>query len=223
VSDGELALTEKDLHQWDLVAQFRSKLTHLIQPAELHPSFGDPARTLTYLNYLSLFLFGLLHPAVKTMRALCSASQLERVRQEICGEAVSLGAFSEAQNLVDPAHLERVFGDLAGQLKDSIAPDPRVAWKEWFARDSSVFAALPRMAWAIDGGGRAGAPHRAVRLHLTFHLFKDSPERCHITEGRVCERKSWKAQWESGAGYVGDRYFGKAFRLFGALNQKHCA
>jgi hypothetical protein len=178
---------------------------------------------LILLNYLSLFLFGLLNPALKTMRALCSASELERVRREICGNAVSVGSFSEAQHLVDPAHLERVFGHLVKQMKGSIQPDPRVAWQEWFARDSSVFAALPRMAWAIYGGGRAGAPNRAVRLHLNLHLLEDTPHRAQVTEGRVCERKSWQQQWERGAGYVGDRYFGKNFRLFGALQNKQCS
>jgi hypothetical protein len=223
VLDGELRLTEKELQQWDLLAQFRSKLFELIQPAELHSSFNDPARKLTCLNYLSLFLFGLLNPALKTMRALCSASELERVQREICGQAVCLGSFSEAQHLVDPAHLERVFGQLVRQMQGSVEPEARWVWQEWFARDSSVFAALPRMAWAIYGGGRAGAPNRAVRLHLNLHLFDDIPQRCQITEGRVCERKSWKEQWERGAGYVGDRYFGKDFGLFGRLDKKHCA
>jgi hypothetical protein len=119
--------------------------------------------------------------------------------------------------------LEQVFGKLANQMKASIEPDSRLAWKEWFARDSSVFAALPRMAWAIYGGGHAGAPNRAVRLHLNLHLFNDSPQRAQITEGRVCERKSWQEQWERGAGYVGDRYFGKNFKLFGQLEDKGCA
>lgn len=221
--DGALRLTEKELQPWDLLAQFRSKLSELIQPAELRSSFHDPARKLTFLNYLSLFLFGLLNPALKTLRALCSASELARVQREICGESVSLGSFSEAQHLVDPAHLERVFGKLVSQMKGSVEPDARWVWQEWFARDSSVFAALPRMAWAIYGGGRAGAPNRAVRLHLNLHLFDDLPQRCQITEGRVCKRKSWNEQWERGTGYVGDRYFGKDFRLFGRLETKHCA
>ena len=223
VASGMLRLTEKDLQQWNLLAQFRSRLGELIRPDELHPSFSDPARRLAYLDFISLFLFGLLNPALKTMRALCEASQLERVRREICSNAVSLGSFSEAQHLVDPAHLERLFGDLVGRIQGPMPPDPRLAWQQWFARDSSVFAALPRMAWALYGGGRAGAPNRAVRLHLNLHVFKDSPERCQVTPARVCERKSWREQWQRGAGYVGDRYFGKNFQLFGALEKKGCA
>jgi len=220
---GQLRLTEKDLQQWDLIVQFRSRLSELIQPGQLHPSFADRARKLTFLNYLSLFLFGLVNPSLKTMRALCSASELERVQRQICGQSVSLGSFSEAQHLVDPGYLEWIFGKLVGQMKGTTQPDPRWAWREWFARDSSVFAALPRMAWAIYGGGRAGAPNRAVRLHLNLHLLDQRPELAQITEGRVCERKSWQQQWEPGAGYVGDRYFGKNFQLFGALEKKRCS
>jgi len=44
-----------------------------------------------------------------------------------------------------------------------------------------------------------------------------------VTPGKVCERKAWKEQWEAGAGYIGDRYFGKNFRLFGQLEQTGCA
>lgn len=221
--DGEFQLTEKDLHQWDLIAQFRSQLTELMEPEELHRSFDHRARKLALLDYLSLFLFGLVNPAVKTMRGLCSASQLERVKRQVCGQEVSLGSFSEAQHLVDLDYLERVFGQLFSQQRGSVQADRRLSWQEWFARDSSVFAALPRMAWAIYGGGHAGAPNRAVRLHLNLHLLSDSPQRCQVTEARVCERKSWREQWEPGAGYVGDRYFGKNFQLFGALAQKGCA
>ena len=223
VSDGEFRLTEKDLHQWDLITQFRSKLTELIKAEERHPSFEDPARKLALLDYLSLFLFGLFNPAVKTMRALCSASQLERVKKEICGREVSLGSFSEAQHLVDTAYLERVFGELFSQQRALVPADKRLGLHEWVARDSSVFAALPRMAWALYGGGRAGAPNRAVRLHLNVDLFSDSPQLCQITEGKVCERKSWEEQLKPWTGYVGDRNFGRSYRLFEKLGEKNCS
>ena len=223
MANAPVEICENDLQQWDLIGQFRDNLFKLIGPEEIHPSFQDPARKLAYADFLSLFLFGLLNPALKTMRSLCAASQLERVRRKICGQTVSLGSFSEAQHLVDPLHLERMFGDLVGRIEGPMNPDPRLCWEKWFARDSSLFAALPRMAWAIYGGGRAGAPNRAVRLHLNLHLLSDSPERIQVTPGRVCERKSWREQWQSGACYVGDRYFGRNFRLFGALQIKHCS
>ena len=49
------------------------------------------------------------------MRGLCAASRLQRVQQEICSAEVSLRTFSEAQSVVDPALLQRVFAELAAE------------------------------------------------------------------------------------------------------------
>lgn len=217
----ELKISAADLRQWDLLAAFREQLKKW-SGGGLHASWSDQRRSLQYADYLSLFLFGLLNPALKTMQALCAASQLERVRREVCGASVSLGSFSEAQHLSDPAVLERVFEDLAGQLQRPPPGDVRQAWQQWFARDSSLFAALPRMSWALYGGGRAGAKNHAVRLHLNFHLLDDKPARLQVVPGKICERKVWREVWEKGAGYVGDRYFAENYQLLGELEQKGC-
>jgi hypothetical protein len=156
------------------------------------------------------------------MQALCAASDLARVRREVCTQPISLGSFSEAQHLVDPAALEQLFGHLAAQIHGPAPADPRAAWQQWFARDSSLFAALPRMSWALYGGGRAGAKNNAVRLHLSLHLLDDKPARAQITPGKTCERKAWKADWQTGAAYVGDRYFAEDYRLLGQLGDHGC-
>jgi hypothetical protein len=156
------------------------------------------------------------------MQALCAASQLARVRREVCTQAISLGSFSEAQHLVEPAALEQLFGELSSQVHGPPPADPRAAWQQWFARDSSLFAALPRMSWALYGGGRSGAKNNAVRLHLSLHLLDDKPARAQITPGKTCERKAWKADWEKGAAYVGDRYFAEDYRLLGQLHERGC-
>lgn len=219
----ELQFSKEDLHHWRVIEVFRAALLKAVRKKELHPGFQHPERRLKYADYLALFLFGLFNPALRTVRALCAASHLQRVQEEVCRRAVSLGSFSEAQHLVDPAHLERVFQELCQQLPASASGAPALSWEQWFARDSSVFAALPRMAWALYGGGHTGAPNRAVRLHLNFNVLKDQPALADVTIGRVCERKSWEDQWERGAGYVGDRYFSKNYRLFGRLSEKGCA
>lgn len=221
MSSIEPPVSEKDLRQWNLLVEFRSALAGVVSQEELPSSFQDPERLLQYADYLSLFLFGLFNPVLKTLRALCTASRLERVRREICGWGVSLGSFSEAQHLVNPAHLERVFAELAGRIQKP-ASEPGLAWQQWFARDSSLFAALPRMSWALYGGGRAGQANRAVRLHLNLHVLQDKPCLAQVTPGRVCERQSWQEQWEAGAGYIGDRYFGKNFQIFDRLQRKGC-
>jgi hypothetical protein len=219
----ELQFASEDLQHWKVMEVFRAALRRAVQEKELHPGFQDPDRLLKHAAYLALFLFGLFNPVLKTMRALCAASQLKRVQEEVCQRPVSLGTFSEAQHLVDPAHLEKVFKELCSQLPRMGSPASNLTWEQWFARDSSVFAALPRIAWALYGGGHEGAPNRAVRLHLNFNVLEDQPALAEVTIGRVCERKSWEQQWERGAGYVGDRYFSKNYQLFGRLSEKGCA
>lgn len=220
--DNERELSEKDLRQWDLLQAFQKALGQHVQPAEQHPSWGDARRTCAYSQYLSLFLFGLFNPVLKTMRSLCAASQLPRVQREVSGGSISLGSFSEAQHLVDERVLEAVFGDLSSQVQGRAAAKVPPAWQQWFARDSSLFAALPRMSWALYGGGRAGAKNNAVRLHLNFHLLEDKPARLQVAPGKVCERKVWREVWEPGAGYVGDRYFAEGYALLGQLEEKGC-
>jgi hypothetical protein len=221
-NDTQLQFSEKDLRQWDLLAAFRQALAGRSAPAQLHPSWSDERRKCGYGDYLSLYLFGLFNPAIKTMRSLCAASDLSRVQREVCGGRVSLGSFSEAQHLSDPAWLEQIFGELACQVQGPPPQDPHQAWQQWFARDSSLFAALPRMSWALYGGGKAGVKNNAVRLHLNFHLLEDKPARAQVSAGKVCERKAWKEAWEKGAAYVGDRYFSENYGLLGQMEEKGC-
>jgi hypothetical protein len=216
------AFTEKDLQQWKLVADFRACLAPHLENSPLHSSWADPKRRLHAADYLSLFLFALVNPVVTTLRGVCAATQLERVQAEVSSRYASLGSLSEAQHLLDPALLEPLLESLSAQIHGPPPADPRAAWQEWFARDSSLFAALPRMAWAKYGGGRAGAPNRAVRLHVSFHLWDDKPARAQVTPGRVCERKSLRRQLERGATYVGDRYFAEDYQLFAELEKKGC-
>ena len=79
-NDTQLQFTEKDLRQWDLLAAFRQALAGRSAPAQLHPSWSDERRKCGYGDYLSLYLFGLFNPAIKTMRSLCAASDLSRGR-----------------------------------------------------------------------------------------------------------------------------------------------
>jgi hypothetical protein len=182
----------------------------------------DAQRLALVADYLSLFLFGLFNPAIRTARALTAATSLERVRREVCRRSLSQGRFSECQHLVDPQVLEHVFTELASELANADAVDPRLRERPWMARDGSLFAALPRMAWALYGAGKAGTA-KAVRLHLSLHLVDDKPVRAQVHRGKDCERAVWKEHWQAGDAYVGDRYFGQNYRLFGELSQKTCA
>lgn len=220
-------LHEKDLRQWRLIDAFRQQLARFGPKLPASSTWNDPGRKLQLADYLSLFLFALVNPILATTRALCTASQWSRVQRELCGgHSVSLGSFSEAQHLTDPIWLERLFTQLAAQVPGPPPRDPHQAWQQWFARDGSLLPALPRMHWALFGGGKAkktGAPNNAVRLHLSFHLLDDRPAAVQITDGKTCERKTWKAQWERGAAYVGDRYYAEDYQCLRDLHAQGCA
>lgn len=218
----ECQLSERDLHHWRLMEEFEQCLEEVFPQQPLHPSFADPQRGLTARSYLKLFLFGLFNPVVGTMRGLSQASRLQRVQLEVCERPVSLGSFSEAQHLLEPQLLEAVFSHLAEQLP-APARDARLGQWEWLARDGSLFRALPRMAWALYGGGKAGAANRAVKLHLSLNILEDKPAVAAIRPGKVCERKVWQEQWKKNQAYVGDRAFGQDYRLLAKLQDKGCA
>jgi hypothetical protein len=209
-------LTERDLSRWRLVEDFQDRLQHAAQTVPLSPTWADPERKLHYPDYLSLFLLGLLNPVVRTMRGLCAASHLQRVQEEVCSRPVSLGSFSEAQSVLDPALLAEVFAQLTRDLP--AAPGPTGTGKRnWLIQDSSLFEALPRMYWAL--WRRQGQPQTQVRLHLSLDIAQNAPARAVITSGKGCERAAWRTHWQRGDAFVGDRYYGEDYKLFGELDE----
>lgn len=210
-----LQLTERDLCRWGLLEDFKQRLAQAAAGQELAQTWSDPQRLLDYSNYLSLFLLGLLNPVVRTMRALCAASHLQRVQQEICGRPVSLGSFSEAQAVLDPALLAKVFSQLSQQLCPAEAQPAKA--RRWLVRDGSLFEALPRMYWCF--WRRQGKAQSQVRLHLSLDLKGGCPAQAAITPGKGCERALWRRQYQPGEGYIADRYYGEDYQLFEELDQ----
>jgi hypothetical protein len=66
---------------------------------------------------------------------------------------------------------------------------------------------------------RQGKKQCQVRLHLSLEMESDSPARVSITPGKECERRAWRGQWQRGDAYVGDRYYGEDYQMFGELEQ----
>jgi len=141
------------------------------------------------------------------------------VQDDICSRPVSLGSFSEAQAVVEPALLAEVFAQLSRELGS--APTTAKKTRRWLIQDSSLFEALPRMHWAL--WRRQGKPQAQVRLHVTLDLSTTSPARALITPGKNCERAAWKTQWQRGDAYVGDAYYGEDYGMFRLLEQKGVA
>jgi hypothetical protein len=209
----EAQLTERELSRWKLVRAFQDRLAQAKQGVPLHPTWREPERQLVLEDYLSLYLLGLFNPVVRTMRGLCEASHFQRVQEKVGSRPVSLGSFSEAQAVVDPALLQEVFTGLWGEL-----PSPAEAVKgRWLIQDGSLFDALPRMYWAL--WCRQGKVQSQVRLHLSWDLGKGAPARAVIAAGKVCERAVWRTHWRRGDGFVGDTYYGEDYQAFSQLDQ----
>lgn len=150
------ALTERDLSQWKLVEDFRRRLSQAAGKRPVTRTELDPRRKLLGNDYFCLLLFGLFNPVVRTMRGLCAASALGRVQKEICSKQVSLGSFSEAQDVFAPEILEEVFKELAraacrrGESLSGRTPAPKA-----FGAGRRQHA-LSRLA--ADGLGTVAAP-----------------------------------------------------------------
>ena len=209
-----------------LVGRFRAVLEKVLAERKepLPRSFSDPKRRLELGDYLSLFLLALFNPVARSVRGIVQASNLEEVRAKVGVPRVSLGSFSETQHLLEPAVLESLFASLGQELTDGEPGSPQLRAERWLARDSSLFAALPRMSWALYGGGREGCVNNAVRLHLSFDLLKDAPNAVQITPGKTCERAALRAEiaLKPGGAYVGDRYFSVHYGFFAQLEDKGC-
>jgi hypothetical protein len=210
-----LNLSERDLSRWRLVEDFKERLAQASRLQAMLATWLEPQRLLSQSDYLSLYLLGLLNPVVRTMRGLCAASHLKRVQTEVCSRPVSLARFSEAQAVLDPALLAQVFSQLRQDLPVPAGTSPRP--RGWLIQDSSLFERLPRMYWAL--WRRQGKAQSQVRLHLSLDLEADRPARVAITPGKGCERAAWRTQWQRGDAYVGDRYDGEDYRMFGELEQ----
>lgn len=209
-------VTDRDLSRWRLVEDFKDRLKAAAAKPPPAATWSHPERLLAYSDDLSLFLLGLLHPVVRTMRALAAASGLERVQREGCTRAVSLGSFSEAQAVLDPALLAEVFGQLSREVCAGPATET-ARQRPWLIQDGSLFAALPRMYWAF--WRRQGPTQCQVRLHWSLDRAHATPARAVITPGKVCERAAWRTQLQRGDGSLGDRYYGEDYRRLGELDQ----
>jgi hypothetical protein len=216
------SIDEKSLGYFSSMHIFQEALLRAVASVGLPVSFQDPKRQLLLADYLGLFLFGLLNPVVKSMRGLIAASHLPKVAKDVSRRPVSLGSFSEAQALVDLKLLEAVFADLVSQAAPSDLLPVHLRHIAWQVQDGSLFAALPRMAWALYGGGKPGCVNNAVKLHLSFNLLKDAPARADVRPGKQCERAALLDNLIEGATYVGDRYFGESYAYFTQLRLAGC-
>jgi hypothetical protein len=213
-------LSAQDLSRWKLVADFQERLVR--QEGTPAGSFADRRRQLGKGQYLGLMLFALLNPVVESMRGLCAASHLQRVQEDIGARPVSLGSFSEAQAVVDPELLQKVFAELAAEAQPARG-DPRLAAyrAKLLAIDGTIWAALPKMTWAVWRCQHG--PESALKAHVKFNLLEEKPVGVTLTKAKRCERAVLREHWQAGEFYVGDRYYGEDYQLFGQLKAAGCS
>jgi hypothetical protein len=208
-------ISEKDLRGFRLLEHFQKVLERVGTKFPPHPTFSDPRRRLEISQYLGLYLFGLFNPVIDSMRGLCAATKLESV-QEISGGRVSLGSFSEAQHVLDPAFLEAVMGELIQEVQQR-RPDAKEA-QRWRVADSSVFDAVRRMGWA-HFQTHNGVPQSAIRLHVTYDVMLGVPCRAVVAKAKVGEQKIWPTQWDKAMGEIGDRNYSLDYKLLDRLDE----
>jgi hypothetical protein len=169
-------------------------------------------RQFFYDHYLSLLLLYFVNPSLTSLRSLQNASNWERVRQRLGIPRVSLGSLSESARLFDPALVRPLLKELA----DLARPHGRGREAEALANlttvDGTVFAALPRMAWALW----MDAEHRGVKLHLQFHACRGVPGDVVVSPAASSEPAALRSMLEAGRLYVCDRGYA-SFELFRSI------
>ena len=149
-------IQERDLRGWKWLARFQELLAAAREAVPPGPRVEHGRRRLHAGQYPGLFLFGLFNPVLESMRGLCEASHLRRVREQTGAEGpVALSRFSDAQHVFDPELLRQVIGTLVeeGGAQLGASCGGKVDAHALRIVDSTLWKVVPRMKWAQYGGG----------------------------------------------------------------------
>ena len=208
----------KDLKGFKLIKRFKKILKKAKPTPPLHPSELDPKRSLSQNDYFSLFLFTYLNPVLKTMRGLCAASEIEKVKGKVCSNSVSLASFSEAQHIFDPELLLSVIQTLAAQFQPTFG-DKRILdiCKDLIAVDGTLIRAVSRMSWALW----QDQDNRSAKLHLHYSVIRQTVINASVTDANSCERAELAKLIEEDFLYTADRYYGGDYSFFENFDKKN--
>jgi hypothetical protein len=184
-------------------AKYLGQIIDLLRP--LHAHRPDPKRTLHYDELCAWLLLYFFTPILTSLRGLQQASTLEQVRRKLELPRFSLGSFSEAGAVFDPALLVPIIEQLGSRL-DDILPDPRLRALERrpTAVDGSLLHALPKMVWALW----LDEHNRAAKLHLQLDLLTGAPLAATLSEAQASETRQLEQNLATGRLYIADRgYF----------------
>jgi hypothetical protein len=169
-------------------------------------------RQFFYDHYLSLLLLYFVNPSLTSLRSLQNASNWEKVRKRLGIPRVSLGSLSESVRVFDPALVRPILKELAELARPHFHGREAEALANLTAVDGTVFAALPRMAWALW----QDAEHRGVKLHLQFQACKGVPGDAALSPAACSEPAALTSMLEAGRLYVCDRGYA-SFELFRSI------
>jgi hypothetical protein len=169
--------------------------------ASLRDHRDCPNRKLHYDEYVAYTLLYFFTPVVTSMRGLQQVSTFQRIHRKLGLPRFSLGSFSEAGRVFDPALLVPLMGQLLDKIA-TIEPDRRLAGlaRTPILADGTLLRALPRMVWALW----VDDEHRAAKLHLQYALLQAAPSHATVTEGNGSERTALKETLAPGNLYVLD-------------------
>lgn len=154
-------------------------------------------RELFFDDYCAAVMLYLLNPLIGSMRSLQHALTLPNVARKLGVKRFSLGSFSEAQAVFEPARLLAVIEELAGQARP-LAKDPRLSQlKQTLTMvDGTALAGLVQLVQAgvDDAQGPAAAGKKKTsrhirnsakgwRLHTQLELDAIAPLRIDVTRG----------------------------------------
>lgn len=217
-------ITEEQLAGWKLLERFLDLLDKSGAAIVADRREQHGLRELDRRTYFGLFLFGLFNPVVASMRALCSATRLERVQQTFEREGpIAISGFSDAQQVFAPEILQPVMQELLGQSLARQVPGRkigRITPEMLRVFDSTLWKVVPRMGWAK--WRHQNVEQRAVRLHVKLRLADLQPDLTEITEGKICERAAMRRMLKPGEFYLGDRNYGADHGLFHELDEVGC-
>jgi len=169
-------------------------------------------RKLFYDHYVTILLIYFFNPSLQSLRALQQATEWEKTRKKLGIESASLGSLSEAARVFDADLLRPIVQELAAQAVPLSAGREAEALKGLTAVDGSIFAALPRMAWALW----QDADHRGVKLHLHFDVLKGVPADATLTPAACSEGAALSGAIQAGRLYVLDRGYAD-YELFAKI------
>jgi len=189
-------------------------LRQLLKQIHLAGAERDRAgnRQFYYDHYLSLLLLYFVNPSLTSLRSLQNASNWEKVRKRLGIPRVSLGSLSESARVFDPALVRPILKELAELARPHFHGREAEALANLTVVDGSVFAALPRMAWALW----QDAEHRGVKLHLQFQACKGVPGDAALSPAACSEPAALTSMLEAGRLYVCDRGYA-SFELFRSI------